>query len=286
MFTAKIENSNHEILELTGNQMEWQVVSITGLNPPQAQINTTPIAGMDGAKFNSSKLETRNIVILLKINGDVESNRQFLYHYFLTKDWCKVYFKNENRDVFIEGRVESCEVGLFERGQAMQISILCPQPYFKSVDEIIEEMSSTVDAFVFPFSINVSEPIAFSTLNVTRETNIYNSAEAEAGMIFTIEFAAAVSALEIIDETTGETFELNYSFQEGDLVTINTNKGDKSVRLLRSGIEYNLFSAMVRGSAFFQLKLGDNYFSYLADSGAQNQNVFITISRYQTFRGV
>ena len=69
-------------------------------------------------------------------------------------------------------------------------------------------------------------------------------------------------------------------------MTINTNKGQKSVRLTRSGIEYNLFGALVKGSVFFQLLVGDNFFRYEADAGNQNQNVFITISRYNTYRGV
>lgn len=289
MFIAKIENSNHEILELTGNEANWQVVSITGLNPPPAQINTTAIAGMDGAKFNSSKLETRNLVITLKLNGGqstVETNRQQLYRFFRTKDTCRFYFRNTNRDVFIDGLVETCEVDLFELGQAMQISIICPQPYFKAVDEIIEEMSSVVALFVFPFAIDEDDPIAFSELDVTRETDIFNDAEAETGAVFTATFAASVSSLKIVDTSTGETFQVNYNFVENDILTINTNKGEKSVSLLRSGVRYNLFGYMVRGSIFFQLLPGDNYFRYEADGGTENINVFITVTRYKTYRGV
>lgn len=289
MYEARIENSNNEILTLTDNEMSWQVQSITGLNPPQAQINTTPIAGMDGAKFNSSKLETRNIVITLKISGGagtVEQNRQLLYKYFRTKDWVRFYFRNANRDVSIEGRVETCEVNLFELGQLMQISIICPQPYFRAIDEIREELSSEVALFVFPFAIDIGDPVAFSELEVNRSTNIYNDAEAESGAVFTVRFESSVSDLKIVDITTEETFELTYSFQAGDIVTINTNKGQKSVRLTRSGIEYNLFGALVKGSVFFQLLVGDNFFRYEAEAGNQNQNVFITISRYNTYRGV
>lgn len=286
MYTAKIENANNEILTLTQTEERWQVVSITGLNPPAAQVNTTAIAGMDGAKFNSAKLNTRQIVTLLRLKGDVEDNRQYLYHFFRTKEWCKFYFKNANRDVFIEGRIETCEVSLFGLGEAMQVSIICPNPYFKSVDEIETELSSVTRMFYFPFAIDEDDPIPFSELDITGSTNIYNSAEADAGLIFTITFNNAASTLKLLNETTGETFELDYSFSDGDTVIINTNKGEKSVRLIRNAVEYNLFSALVRGSTFFQLQIGDNYFSYLADGGAENQNVFVTLSRYDTFRGV
>ena len=75
MFKCEIENINHEILTLTQNESEYQVMSITGLNPPNAQINRSTVAGMDGTKFNSSKLNERAITIILKLNGDVEKTR-------------------------------------------------------------------------------------------------------------------------------------------------------------------------------------------------------------------
>lgn len=286
MFEARIENSNNEILELTDAEDRWQIVSINGLNPPQAQINLTPIAGMDGAKFNSSKLETRNIVLMLKIKGEVEDNRQYLYQFFRTKEWCRFYFANKNRDVFIDGRIETCEVGLFEFGQTMQVSILCPQPYFRSVDETSDSLSSTVSMFEFPFAINVSEPVAFSKIDLTQSVNIVNRSEAGSGMILTATFSGEVNDLKIFNETTGETFELEYQFEEGDKVVVNTNKGEKSIRLIRDAVERNLFSALVKGSTFFQLRTGDNYFHYLADNGAGNHYVSIDISRYQQYRGV
>ena len=61
MFTARIQNRSGEVYVLTGDEPVYQVVKILGLNPPQAQINLTTVVGLDGAKFNSSKLETRNL---------------------------------------------------------------------------------------------------------------------------------------------------------------------------------------------------------------------------------
>ena len=100
MFTLKIENIKNNILELTQNENKYQVLSVKGLNPPNAQINRSTVAGLDGSKFNSSKLEERNIVITLKLNGEIETNRIDLYKFFNTKQWCKIYYKNESRDVY------------------------------------------------------------------------------------------------------------------------------------------------------------------------------------------
>ena len=72
MYTAKVQKESGSPLTLTGREPEWQIVHIQGLNPPSAQINLTNIVGLDGAKFNSAKLNTRNIVLTLRLNGDVE----------------------------------------------------------------------------------------------------------------------------------------------------------------------------------------------------------------------
>ena len=103
MFAAKIQNASGDVMTLTGKEPKYQIIDIQGLNPPAAQINTSTIVGMDGAVFNSSKLQTRNLVLTIKINGDVELNRLRLYSYFRTKEWCKFYYTNDSLEVTIDG---------------------------------------------------------------------------------------------------------------------------------------------------------------------------------------
>lgn len=286
MYTAKIENIDGNVLVLTEDENIYQVTNIEGLDPPKAQVNTTTIVGLDGALYNSSKLETRNIVLTVKINGDVETNRLNLYQYFRTKEWCKFYYSNDTLNVYIEGYVESVECNYFSNGETAQISIICPYPYFKSLTQIVTDISSTLALFTFPFSINENEPIAFSSYDSGRVTSVYNGSESTTGVIIKIVFGAAVSTLEIKNTTTGDDFILNYSFLENDVVTINTNKGQKSVKLLRNGVTTNIFSAIEQGSVFFQLYPGRNLFGYLADNGDENEDVYITFTNVNEYRGV
>lgn len=303
MFEAKIENVKGEILTLTGNEGNFQIISITGLNPPHAQINTSTIAGMDGAKFNSSKLDTRQIVITLRLNGQgeiVETNRQMLYTFFSTKEWCKFYYKNANRDVYIEAYVQTVDCNLFQNKQTMQIAILCPQPYFKNMNEIIDDISKVIAAFKFPFafgSVGATNPsvqilsgtddaIPFSILETNRITDIYNESSVITGLIIELSFSDNVNQVKIINTETGEYMTLNYNFLANDIVTINTNKGSKSVTLLRNGITSNIFASLQAGSTFFQLALGDNYFSYTADNGDSDNALSIVFKHYTLYRGV
>ena len=263
-----------------------EILSITGLNPPSAQINTTNIAGLDGAKFNSSKLDTRNIVIMLKINGDVESNRLNLYRFFRTKEPCTFYYKTVNRDVSINGYCENVECDLFSNAEIMQVSIICPYPYFKALDEILVDISNQMAAFTFPFSINIDEPIVFSLYIDNKITDVINNSESETGVIIEIDVLDSVSEIEIRNTDTGDDITLDYTFLAGDRIMINTNKGQKSITLTRDGLTSNLFSALKQGSVFFQLAVGDNHFGYLVDSGAHDEDVSITITYSSIYRGV
>lgn len=286
MYTLKIENTKNDILTLTQNESDFQIFKVEGLNPPQAQINVSKIAGLDGSKFNSSKLLERNIVIYVKINGDIEANRLRLYKYFNPKEWCKIYYKNGSRDVFIEGYAETIECDIFSNNEIMQISILCPNPYFKAVNEIVDDISKISALFEFPFSINANNPIPFSNIDLQKITNVINDSESDTGLTIEIEFLDSVNKLEIKNIITGEDITLNHSFLANDTVIIDTNKGSKSVSLIRGGIKSNIFTSLKKGSIFFQLSIGDNFFSYLADSGASDEKVFIKFSHYTIYRGV
>ena len=199
MYTAKIENSSGEVLTLTGIEPVYQVIDIKGLNPPHAQINTSTIVGLDGAVFNSSKLNTRNLVLTIKINGDIEANRQQLYNYFRTKEKCTFYYSNNSLNVSIEGYVESLECGLFTKSEQAQISIICPYPYFKSIDEVIQDSSNVIPAFSFPFSINQNAPVIISSINESGGIIVNNYSESEAGTTIEINISNSFSSIELLN---------------------------------------------------------------------------------------
>ncbi len=283
MFSCRIENYVNDILTLTQNEDNFQVLSIEGLNPPNAQINTSAIAGMDGAKFNSSKLNTRNIVVYIKIRGDIERNRLRLYSFFATKQWCKFYYKNGSLDVFAEGYIESVECGIFSNNEVMQISILCPDPYLKSVQEILDDISKTVKLFEFPFAIEYPY-IEFSRIEDNRIVNVESSFAS--GVIVDIDIYQAASKVEILKTDTNEKIALNYDFLPNDKIVIDTNKGQKSVALMRGDDKINLFMSIEKGSAFFQLKSGNNYFTYRIDGGKNDRDATVVIKHRNQYQGV
>lgn len=286
MYSVSVENKDGNVLVLTGVEEKWQVISILGLAPAKAIVNTTNIAGMDGGVINSTKLETRNIVITLQITGDVETSRQELEDYFRTKQWCKFYYRNTNRNVYADGYVESFECDLFEQGQKAQISIICPYPYFIDMTEIATVISSVNGEFDMPWSIDENNPIPFSSYDYDRVTTIYNGSGSEIGEKIVINVLSGCSEILIRNIDTGESIVLDYAFQTGDVVTVNTRKGQKRITLTRSGVTTNIFSALQRYSVLFQLHTGNNPITFTVDSGTANDAVEVTFYYSAEYNGV
>ena len=285
MFNCRLENKNGDIITITQNESDYQVLSIDGLNPPSAKINTILTTSVDGAKFNSSKLETRNIVIRIKINGDIEANRLNLYNYCRTKEWAKFYYQNASRNVYIECYVEQIECDLFTRNEIMQISLLCPSSYFKDLYSIYDDISKIQALFEFPFSID-SDGIEFSSYNFNLTTNIINTSESETGVIITTDFIDTVELIEIKNTTNGEYFKIDYTFLTGDKLIIDTNKGQKSVVLIRNAVIINMFPYIIYGSTFFQLQTGNNLFTYLINDEIYDNKVNMFFEHRNIYRGV
>lgn len=286
MFTAKIENSTGEVLTLTGIENQYQIVQIEGLNPVPSRTNMVDVAGMDGALFNSSSLSTREIVATIKINGDVEQNRQNLYRFFKTKDSCRFYFENTNLDVVIDGYVESFECDLFSKSETAQIAIICPWPYFRSTEEKTATSNKITKLFKFPFSINYDEPVVLSLLSMDVNVVLYNSSESTNGLNIEIYVNDNCNSIEIKNTTNGEDLKLSGTFLAGDKLFINTNKGSKSIRLLRDGAFSNALQYLVIGSNFVNIVPGENVFNILVDGVTSSTILYVMFNYYDIYRGV
>lgn len=282
VFSLSVENSNGERLNLTHNHKFYDVISIDGLSPPSATINTIDIAGSDGTLFNNSKLQRRNIVIMINIKHPIEENRLKLYRFFRIKQWIKIYYKNRSRNVYTEGYVESFENNLFERYQRPQISIICPNPYWKNCTESTFELSNIVPMFEFPFKID-SSGTEMSTISNGSRANVFINGVATGGLI-KIVANEDLHYLIITNSTTGERFIILTDILSGDEIIINTNFGEKSAKLIRDNVETNLLNEKYVASKWIQFIPGSNEIICTSSSGYVNVSGTITV--VQKYEGV
>ena len=191
---------NGSTLSLTESN-RYQLVSSTGLNPPVADISLSQLATADGGIFNNARGQSRNIVLTVQPLGGIEARRLEIYEYFTPKSMITLDVETSNRHVKIDGYVESVEIDFNSNPQLFQISIICPNPYFKSVTKVTETIPGVVT----------------------------NPSEAVQGAEFTLTLTGSGSSLVLTNQTTDETLTINDTFTSGQQIKIVTIQGQKMV---------------------------------------------------------
>ena len=276
MLQVIAENKYNEQINLTQNG-NYALLSVGGLTPPAATINTAVIATSDGAVFNSSRLGTRNIVLTIAPLNSIETNRINLYQYFKSKQYIKLYLENNTRSVWIDGYIEKIDGTLYSQKQQLQISIICPDPYFKDTATGLYTFSNIIHLFSFPFAIEETPGIPISELGEFVEIAITNNSDDETGVLITMLANAAVTNPTIYNMTTNEHFTLDIELEAGDVVTIDTRRGHKNVTLNHDSVITNILNNMVQGSSWLNLPVGDNIFSYTCSTGAEFLNISVQL---------
>ena len=152
MYKLILQNEDELQLEFNTLGGSYNITNITGLSPAKATINTNQAALIDGAIFNSSKVQMRTINIAFTIEERVEYNRLFVYQVLRPKKPITIYYQSNTLDVSIKGYVESLNVGHFDKKQKATVQIVCPSPYWQSALEVINEMTAVENMFYFPFA--------------------------------------------------------------------------------------------------------------------------------------
>lgn len=284
--SVKVTNylGESQVMELRNPEKSgFLITSIEGVSSGKANINTTNIATKDGAYFNSAHIESRNIVLGLKLlaKPTIEEARHKLYRLFQPKRLVRLDFLLDTRECYIEGYVEENPVEIFTSSESTRISIICPDPFFKAMDIVTEVFSGVMGEFEFPFeNADATEPLLdFGSISFYTEKNIFYTGEDEIGLEFLIHATGDVGDITIYNSVTHEsmTFSstklaayLGEGIKDGDDLIITTMAGNKGITLLRDGLYYNVLNCIGRYSDWFQLSNGDNIFTYSATSGVLN----------------
>ena len=279
MYELIAENYRGEKLQLVPNAN--YIVDLDGITGVTAAINTSVTGNSAGSSFNSSRSEEREVSLSIMPRGDVEKNRIKLYRFFQSGKFTRLYYKNESRDVYIDGYVKQAPDGsLFTSKETLDVNILCPKPYWKSKTSVITDISDVIPRFTFPFAIDYDAPIPFSEIERGTEKTVVNNGDVESGIIIELRADGNVSNIVIYDEYGG-SFKINYSMISGDLITINTYRGEKSITLTRDGVETNMFKYVGDNPTWFNLLPGDNIFMIEATGSDLLQIKYINYNLYE-----
>lgn len=257
---------------------------ITGLGPCKANINSSEIATMDGAVFNSARVTSRNIVLTLGMmfKPTIEAARLKTYRYFPVKTKVDLLIETDARSVEITGYVEANEPNIFSSDETTQISIICPDPYFYAAGNGTSVIFSGIEPlFEFPFS---NESLTENLLEFGGKKESYSEVinydgDGNIGLKITIHALDTAKNLTIYNTELRETMVIDTDkietisgspFQALDDIIITTTPGDRSIFLLRGGKYTNILNCVTKDSDWFRLRKGLNIFAYVAEEGQEN----------------
>lgn len=286
--SIKVTNYRNESITLPMRDPEQSgffIGGINGLDPTKGTINVTENLSIDGAFYNSARATYRNIVIFLGFNDangtTIEEIRHEAYRYFPVKRKVKLEITTTARVLYAEGYVESTEVNIFSKRQIASVSILCPDAYLRALAPIDTVFSGINPLFEFPFE-NESATVPtleFGEYLLSQQKNLLYDGDATIGIVVTALMKGTVEDFRIYNLTTQQQMHfddtkisaiLGSSLANGDQIIVSTVIGDKYVKVIRSGVTYNVLNALnanAVGHAWITIEPGDNVFYITADVG-------------------
>lgn len=232
------------------------VQNIDGLDPVKATIVSSSFAGMDGEQYQSSRREFRNITMTLGLEPDYVANsvrdlRAQLYNFFMPKSQIILrFYTDDGLTVDIMGRVESFTSPLFTSTPKADISIICFDPDFVGIDPVV---------------------LSASTVSTMVNSHLNYEGSIETGFVFKLNVNRALSEFTIYNtpsDNTVRTLDFSASLISGDVLTISTVSGNKSVLLTRSGITTSVLYGMSAQSNWIEFFPTDNFYRIYAVGAA------------------
>lgn len=236
-----------------------------------------------GVYHTYSTLDTREISLTGYIFHDVEANKRQLLSlvnplkpFDLIVDERKItcYASTTPQFTYVYSEYNKDIV-------KFMIQAYCPQPCFTTVNRTIANLALWQGDFSFPLIIPEGEGIMMGYKTPSAIADIYNGGDIQTGVI--IEFIAegTLKNPSILDVNTREFIKINKTMQPNEIVTVNTNYGQKSVT---SNIDGNILNLLDVDSTFIQLRQGTNTIKYDAEENLTNLSV--KMYYYQKYLGV
>lgn len=195
--------------------------SITGLSPEGITLFTGDFA-RDGGYYQGRRIGKRNVVLTFKLNPnyatpyplgiEVSDIRELLYKMFLqpqsTTHSVQVMLDDDRKpDRYFIGYCESITTDMWAQSQEAQVSLVCVDPYIRSV-----ALTTFVDAAGV-----LTTPIVYD-------------GSATTGLIVKLKVAVATSILNFALNTSAKYISLTTTFAVNDIIDINTTIGSRSIK--------------------------------------------------------
>lgn len=265
----------------------FAVVDMDGLGPVKANYSSNDWVTIDGSNITGIRLPKREINMELRFipttySESIADIREKSYIYFpITKKIgmifdCVDYF-GRSKKYTIDGYVMQNEQTMWSNECGCELTIVCPDPYFKDIESIEESFTRSIPKMTYAFvkkgmDLTFTDekalfPVSQTIVNDNKEIN--NPSSIDIGAVFTLIAHGTIKNPVIYNVTTQEAFMLNHTMTNGEIITIDTRKGHRAITL-NEGLGKNYIGKMALNSKWITLVPGVNTVGVRADSGINN----------------
>lgn len=265
-------NSRGDTVHIGGGQSPFLLSLVGGLGDVQTEIRTQNNSFTDGSNYIDSVFEEREIPVSFVIEGseysEVSKRRIELTKCLNPKFGQGVLtYINDYITVSIHAVCETLPLypdGTENRGRRFQkgeVNFICHDPLFFT-ERKRDDLGAWIETFEFAFEIPNDTGMQFGYKDPQSIVNIINDGHVETGMEIEIRASGSVKNPSVLNVNTGEYIKILKTMVAGEVITINTNRGVKTVT---SSIEGKIARKLDLNSTFFQLDVGGNLLKHDAE---------------------
>lgn len=195
------------------------IKNIDGLGLPSTSVQTDEIVNYNISNYMSSSVSPRNLVFTFGITDDeyVEMTRRKLYKYFIAQFPTQLEIVTDViGSVSIVGYVESFDPDIFSNAETVQISLICPDPYFYTGGKITESSDNKTGLFNFTSWYEENAKKYVNTPSVSKPVSLLEEKNGDGEHPIDISYMSRVFnpkgfELEVYqDENTFQKIEIDY----------------------------------------------------------------------------
>lgn len=271
-----------------GTGCDIKIISVKGFEAADYTNHTESNATEDGETLTGKKVGRRLLEVKFGVDTDPNETvliRRELIRFFNPKNVTKL----SANYCYSQAKIE-CEIDEFDFDDQDTfwstligtVTLLCPYPYWESLDNFGKNIAANMPAWGWPlvFAQEKQEHHElgkiFSYREFTKIVTLDNDGDVDTGI--TIEFTAKTGAVKnpiITKVSTGEYIKVNVDMAMGDVLTINTNPGQKKITLNGATISKQIDKL----STYFSINVGENQVQYDADENYINLEVRLYYTR-------
>lgn len=260
---------------------------VKGLSDASNEIFTQRGLGQYGETVTGFQIGSR----LIEINGSFKPTdkntvsflRRSLNNALSPEETIEIIYDLDGSQRKIKGIAQELKFECSSIFYDFYISILCPDPLWREMTQTATSIVSWVGAFELP--VEITKDWEIGRLDKKLEVNVLNRGDVTCGCKIVFYATASLTNPSLKNTETEEYIKLKASLSKGDKLEVTTHYRNKTAYITRAnGEKENAIQYLDPSSTFLQLEIGDNLFSYNADSG--KSNLEITIYHDNLYRGV